>query len=130
MSFRLEQIRRVIMRAAKAVVLLSILFVVILVTASPIPRLETSAVPVYLASGKLLTNSHEVVGRVTGASPINVQLAGGARFSNAATYFCVASGADETQTLGPQVVNLDGSRFRILHGSADPASVVYRCIGI
>ncbi len=118
------------MRAAKMVVLLSTLFVVLLVTASPFPKLETSAVPVYLASGKLLTNSHEVVGRVTGVSPINVQLAGAARFTNATTYFCVASGADETQTLGPQVVDLDGSRFRIVHASAEPATVVYRCIGM
>lgn len=119
------------MRVAKAVVLLSVLFAVMLVSANPIPRQEVSgSVPVYLASGKLLTNTHEVVGRVTGTSPIKVQLAGAARFADASTYFCVAAGADETQTLGPQVVNIDGSRFRIVHSSAEPATIVYRCIGM
>ncbi len=119
------------MRVAKAVVLLSVLFVVVLVSANPIPKQEVSGnVPVYLASGKLLTNTHEVVGRVTGASPIKVRLAGAARFADARTYFCVASGADDTQTLGPQVVNVDGSQFRIVHGSAEPATVIYRCLGM
>ena len=88
------------------------------------------ATPVYMANGKLLVNAHEVIGRVTGASPVTVTLSGGARFWGADTYFCVAAGADNNQTLGPQVVNVDGSHFRIVHASAGTATLTYRCFGM
>lgn len=89
-----------------------------------------TAVPAYMANGKMLTNVHEVVGRVKGTSPITVTLSGSARFFGADTYFCLASGADDTQTLGPQVINVDGSQFRIVHASSEPAAVTYRCLGM
>lgn len=88
------------------------------------------APPVYMASGRLLANVHEVIGKVTGVSPMTVTLSGGARFWGADTYFCVAAGADDNQTLGPQAVNIDGARFRILHGSAEKATIIYRCLGM
>jgi hypothetical protein len=120
------------MRAVNILVFLTVLSIVWAVAATPFPRpvLPSTSIPVFLSSGMLLTNTHEVVGRLTGASPIDVQLSGTARFSNASSYFCVASGADETQTLGPQVIPVDGSHFRILHASADKATVTYRCIGM
>lgn len=61
---------------------------------------------------------------------MTVTLSGGARFWGADTYFCVAAGADDNQTLGPQAVNIDGARFRILHGSAEKATIIYRCLGM
>lgn len=88
------------------------------------------ATPVYMANGKLLTNVHEVIGSVRGVSPATVTLAGSARFWNAGTYFCVAAGTDDSQTLGPQVVNIDGSQFRIVHASAGAAAITYRCLGM
>ncbi len=120
------------MRAAKILLLLTVLSAVLFLAAAPVPRVPISiaTTPVYLSSGKRLLNTHEVVGRVSGRSPIEVQLMGAARFSGAATYFCVVSGADDLQTLGPQVVNVDGTRLRIIHASAEPASVSYRCTGM
>lgn len=94
------------------------------------PLVVRSATPVYLPNGKMLTNVHEVIGRAKGLSPITVTLGGTARFYAADTYFCIASGADDNQTLGPQVVNVDGSKFRIVHASGEPATVSYRCLGM
>lgn len=86
--------------------------------------------PVYLANGKALSGSHEVVGRVTSASPAIVTLSGAAVFANSTSYFCTATGADAVQTLGPQIVNLDGAHFQIIHAAAEQSAVTYRCIGI
>jgi hypothetical protein len=94
------------------------------------PVVVSVAAPIYMANGKILTNVHEVIGRVKGTSPVTVTLSGGARFFGADTFFCTAAGADDSQTLGPQVVNVNGSQFRIVHASAEPATVTYRCLGM
>jgi len=96
----------------------------------PVPYRPILSTPVYLANGTQLMNIHEVLGRVTGASPVTVTLSGSARFTNSASYFCVATGADEVQMLGPQVVNVDGAHFQIVHAAAQAATITYRCAGM
>lgn len=91
---------------------------------------RTATMPVYLANGTAVANMHEVVGRASGTSPVTVTLSGLARFSSNLSYFCIATGADNVQTLGPQIVNQDGAHFQIVHASADPATVTYRCVGM
>ncbi|HYH00713.1 MAG TPA: hypothetical protein VD837_16390 [Terriglobales bacterium] len=96
----------------------------------PIPMPTRESFPVYLASGKVLRNAHEVVGRVTGPSPATVKLSGAARFTSAETYFCTVSSGEGAQSMGPQVINVAGASFRIVHAAGGQAVVTYRCIGM
>jgi hypothetical protein len=93
---------------------------------------QSQGVPVFLTDGTPLTGTHEVVGRIQTRAklPVTVTLSGNAAFTNADSYYCLATFNESGYgaVMNTQIINVDGTHF-VVENNSLLKTTVFRCIG-